>query len=389
MELIDPSLKQRIYSIDILRGIIMVIMALDHVRDYFTNAQFDPLDLTKTSPILFFTRIITHLCAPTFVFLSGTSAFLSLSKKKNKKAASIFLIKRGLWLLLLELTIIGFGFQFDIGFHMVFAQVIWAIGCSMLVLSLLIHLKPAYIAIIGLVLIFGHDVLDHINADSFGHDKLLWLMLHQQGFYAFNNYESIFVLYPILPWIGIMAVGYAFGTYFKLNAEHRKALFYKIGLSSLVLFVILRFINKYGDPFPWQPQTTLAKNIMAFIKVNKYPPSLFYVLLMLGISITALAFLENVNNKITNIFKVYGRVPMFYYLLHIYLIHGLAGLILYIKYGLSPFSKSLFDPGPAGWGYNLPIIYLIWLGVVIILYFPCRWFVKIKQTRSDWWLSYI
>ena len=389
MESTLPNARQRIFSIDILRGIIMCIMALDHVRDFYSNVNYDPLDLTKTSAALFFTRWITHFCAPTFVFLAGTSAFLSLSKKNDKSAASLFLLKRGIWLVVLEFSIITFGWQLDPGFHVLFAQVIWAIGCSMIVLSALVFLRPVYVGVIGLVLIFGHNAFDHVKADSFGQYKLLWMILHKQSFYAFNNRSAIFILYPLVPWVGVMAVGYAFGTLFKLDAAVRRSLFIKIGLSCLVLFIALRFSNLYGDPFPWQIQDSWWKDILAFIKCYKYPPSLLYLLMTLGISILALAGLEGINNRVTNFFLVYGRVPMFYYIPHLYIIH-LSQVFVALASG---FTVQQLQKGalgkPGAWGFSLPVVYFIWLAVVLILYFPCRWFMGVKQRRRNWWLSYI
>jgi uncharacterized membrane protein len=389
MEAALPIQKARIHSIDILRGIVMVIMALDHVRDFTSNAPFDPLDLSKTSLILFFTRWITHFCAPTFIFLSGASAYLSLSKKKNTKEASRFLLTRGLWLIVLELTIIGFGWQFDIGFHNIFTQVIWVIGWSMIILSALVYLKPVYVGMFGLILIFGHNLLDPITSDSFGHYKLVWMFLHEANFYQVNHYESVLMVYPLIPWAGVMAVGYAFGTLFKMEAAARRSLFIKIGLSSLLLFIVLRYFNLYGDPFPWQHQAVWWKNILAFVKCQKYPPSLQYVLMTLGVSITALALFDRTDNKLSRIFIVYGRVPLFYYILHVYLIHGIQLAIVLIK-GL-PLKQSLsIGPGSLGAdGFNLPVVYLIWLAVVFILYFPSRWYMKLKQWRNDWWLSYL
>jgi len=389
MEATLPVQKQRINSIDIVRGIVMIIMALDHVRDYMSNAQFNPLDLSKTTAIFFFTRWITHLCAPTFIFLSGASAYLSLSKKKTKKEASLFLLTRGLWLLLLELTIISFGWQFDIGFHTIFAQVIWVIGWSMIVLSALIYLKPMYVGLFGLILIFGHNTLDFIKADSFGNAKVWWMLLHETNFYQINHYESIFVLYPLVPWVGVMAAGYAFGTLFKLEPAARRALFIKTGIGCLLLFTVLRYFNIYGDPTPWQPQAVWWKNILAFINCQKYPPSLLYILMTLGISITALGLLEYSNNKLTRFFMVYGRVPFFYYLLHIYLVHGTA-FIIEISKGLSTQAVASIGPSSLGaHGFNLAGVYLIWLCIVLVLYFPCRWYMRLKQRRNDWWLSYL
>lgn len=389
MEAALPIQKARIHSIDILRGIVMVIMALDHVRDYMWFAQMDPLDLSKTSAILFFTRWITHFCAPTFIFLSGASAYLSLSKKKTTKEASLFLLTRGLWLIVLELTIISFGWQFDIGFHTIFAQVIWVIGWSMIILSALVYLKPIYVGLFGLVLIFGHNAFDYIKADDFGNYKVFWMLLHETNFYQINHYESIFVLYPLVPWVGVMAVGYAFGTLFKLEAKVRRRLFIKIGLACLFVFVVLRYFNIYGDPTPWEHQVVWWKDILAFVKCQKYPPSLQYLLMTLGVSITALAFLEHSNNRLTRIFTVYGRVPLFYYILHIYLIHTIE-LIVVLAKGLGNKPLQSIGPGSLGVdGFGLPVVYLIWLTVVIALYFPSRWYMRLKQRRNDWWLSYL
>ena len=369
----------------------MIIMVLDHVRDYFTVIKYDPLDLTQTSALLFMTRWITHFCAPIFIFLSGTSAFLSLSKRPSKASASVFLLKRGIWLLILELTVIGFGWQFDLGFHLIFAQVIWAIGCSMIFLAALIFLKPWKIAFIGLLLIFGHNLFDHVHAADLNQASVFWSLLHETGPLKINNYETFFNFYPLIPWIGVMAAGYAFGNLFQFEPVIRKRLFIRIGVACLALFFILRFFNIYGDPYPWQHQDTLLKSILAFIKCNKYPPSLLYILMTLGTATLALSFLENVNSKFTEIFKVYGKVPLFFYVIHIYIVHCLQLTVAYFA-GFSLKSMIAFPPPvsfPVSWGYSLPVIYIIWLSIVIALYLPCRWFMKVKQTRKNWWLSYL
>src|SRR5476651_1214102 len=359
MEAALPQQNSRIHSIDVVRGIIMVIMCLDHVRDFYSNSPFDPLDLDKTNVLMFMTRWITHLCAPTFIFLSGASAYLSLSKKKTKKEASLFLLSRGLWLLFLEFTIIGFGWQVTGVFHNIFAQVIWAIGWSMVIMSVLIYMKPIYIGIFGLVLIFGHNAFDYVKSDSFGHYKFFWMFLHEPGFYQFNSWESIFLMYPLVPWVGVMAAGYAFGTLFKFPPDKRKALFIKIGLGSLLLFLVLRGFNIYGDPFPWAHQAVWWKNILAVIRVQKYPPSLAYLLITLGISITALGLLERVDNKVTRIFTVYGRVPMFYYILHIYLVH-FSQIIAALLSGVTVAQLQQQGPGiPSPFGFGLPVVYLV------------------------------
>ncbi len=254
----------------------------------------------------------------------------------------------------------------------------------MVVLSGLVFFRPLYVGIFGLVLIFGHNAFDQIHASSLHGFQLGWMILHEQNFYQITPYESIFVLYPLVPWIGVMAAGYAFGTLFRLEPEVRKALFIKIGLSCLLLFVVLRYFSIYGDPHPWEHQTIWWKNILAFIKVHKYPPSLQYLLVTLGVSITALGLLEKVSNKVTDVFLVFGRVPMFYYIPHIYIIHISQVIIALNTGGTVQQLKS------GSWsGYSLPVVYLIWFTVVFILYFPCRWFMKIKQRRKDWWLSYL
>ncbi|QEC78531.1 DUF1624 domain-containing protein [Mucilaginibacter ginsenosidivorax] len=391
MEVSSSIENQRISAIDKLRGIIMVIMVLDHVRDYFTIARFDPLDLSKTTALLFMTRWVTHFCAPTFIFLSGISAFLSVSKRKNKKESCLFLVKRGVWLVLLELTLIGFGWQFDFGFHVLFIQVIWVIGWSMIILSFLTFLNARYIALFGLALIFGHNFLDGVHPAGISVYHLTWLFLHDVGIYKFNNYHSMFILYPLIPWLGVMCVGYAFGNIFKLEADLRKSIIIKTGLACLALFLILRFFNIYGDPHPWHIQLTWWKTILDFINCNKYPPSLLYLLMTLGVSVIALGCLEKISNKLTSVALVFGRVPLFFYILHIYLVHCTQLLIAFLTcYSLPDILKGPFRlPYASSWGFDLPFIYLIWLSIIILLYVPCRWFMNFKQKRKDWWLSYI
>lgn len=389
MESALPLQKPRIHSIDILRGIIMVLMAIDHTRDFFSNADFNPLDLDKTNAAYYLTRWVTHLCAPTFIFLSGASAYLS-SQKKTRQQTSRFLLSRGLWLIFLELTVVGFAWQFDVGFHTTIAQVIWAIGFSMIFLAALVYLKPLHIGIIGLALILGHNLLDVIKSASWGQYKFFWMFLHEQNFYAFSKTHAILLLYPVVPWCGVMAAGYAFGTLFQLEPAARRRLFVQIGLGCLLLFLVLRLFNLYGDPRPWVHQHTLEKEVFDIMNVQKYPPSLAYLLATLGVSIPALGLLEYTQNRITKIFTVYGRVPMFYYVLHIYLLHIAVELTALAKH--IPAKEFAYSGlpllGPHN-GFDLPIVYLIWLLVVIVLYFPCRWFMKIKQRRHDWWLSYI
>jgi uncharacterized membrane protein len=381
----------RIASVDILRGIIMVIMALDHVRDFFSNfRKYDPLDLDHTSVMMFFTRWITHFCAPVFVFLAGTSVFLSLSRGKTIQHASRTLFTRGLWLVLVEVTIVRLGWTFNFDYSLIILQVIWAIGISMIFLSLLIHLPKPIIAAIGLIIVFGHNYLDSIHASSFNNNAIYWNILHEQGAVHITKKVVLFVIYPVVPWIGVMALGYCFGSILKKEAKERDKWLYFIGSSCIALFIIIRFINQYGDPFPWKHRNDWT-SVLAFIKCQKYPPSLLYLLMTLGPSIAILPVLEKMKGTIANFFTVYGRVPMFYYALHIYLIHSLAiitGLILGVQAKVFTSNGALFDPN-LPWGFSLPIVYLYWIATVLLLYYPCRWFMNYKMEHKKWWLSYL
>src|SRR6185437_60779 len=383
---------KRIASIDILRGIIMILMALDHVRDFFSNfKEYDVLDLQHASTAMFLTRWITHFSAPVFVFLAGTSAFLSLSRGKTKKEAFLFLLSRGLWLIVLEFTIVRFGWQFNIDYSVVFVQVIWAIGWSMIVLSLLIYLPVPVIAAVALVIISLHNAFDNIHSAAMGNAGPLWNILHEQGPIPLGDHVILFVFYPLIPWIGVMAAGYCFGSLLLLPEDRRNKKLYLIGITSLLVFFILRAANSYGDPFPWEPQATWGRTALAFIKVNKYPPSLLYLLLTIGSAITVMPLLEKMNNGLARFFTVYGRVPMFYYILHIYLIHGMAlitGLILGFPSDIFTNNGGIFNPNN-GWGCSLPIVYLCWVCTVLLLYYPCLWFMQLKMRNKSWWLSYM
>jgi len=379
--------KIRIESIDVLRGIIMVIMALDHTRDFLTNQKFNPTDLTKASTVLFLTRFITHYCAPGFAFLAGTGAFLYQSNGKTKGQLSRFLITRGLWLILLELTLVnwavsisftGPSFNFNYGFVMLL--VFWVLGIGMILLAALIYLPVRVIAILGLILIFGHNALDNIDPKNLGNiGGTIWQFLHVQSIVTYaGGSRSIFVVYPIIPWAGVMAVGYSFGELFKLERDKRKRILTIIGWSAIALFIIIRLFNIYGDPNHWVSQGTWYRTVLSFINAQKQPPSLDFLLITLGPAILALAYLEGIKNKVTDIFRVYGRVPLFYFLLHLYLLQFLAFIIYHI-------TKLVHIT----YGFGLPVIYAVWLLAVIILYFPCRWYMKYKSTHKQWWLGYL
>jgi len=395
-QVLTPSQK-RISSIDLLRGLVMIIMALDHVRDYFhaDAYMYEPLDLGKTSVALFFTRWITHFCAPVFMLLAGTSAFL-VGQKKSKKELSVFLFTRGIWLILLEFTVVNFGWNFDISFTNIYFIVIWALGISMIALAGLIHLPWKIILLIGIVLVAGHNLLDNIHFDGNSFKSFIWAILHDQRFFNWNG-KNVLVAYPILPWIGIMALGYCLGSLYipAFSVERRKRILLILGCSSIVLFVLIRFVNIYGDPNPWTTQQTIVFSFLSFIKVTKYPPSLLYTLITLGPALLFLAFSENITGRAMKIISVYGRVPMFYYLLHIYLIHLTtmlaAGLFTDFSWRIWLLKQPLwFAESLKGYGFSLGIVYLVWMGIVIAVYPLCKWYDRYKTSHKEkWWLSYL
>lgn len=380
MPQVTAPTTNRILSIDILRGIVMVVMALDHTRDFFSGYKFEPTDLQHASTAMFFTRWITHFCAPVFIFLSGTSAFLSLGRRGTKQQAAMRLLTRGLWLIVLEVTFVRFGWAFNVDYRLVFLQVIWAIGISMIALSGLIFLPMQAIAAIGLVMIFGHNLLDHVQLQSV---PVLWQLLHVQGPVTYGQGNTIMIIYPLIPWIGVMATGYCFGLIFRYPEQQRNRQLYLIGGSAIVLFILLRSINNYGDPSPWQAGDNIWRTILSFVNCTKYPPSLLYLLMTLGIAITLLPMLEKLKGPMSRFFLVFGRVPLFYYVLHLYVIHGTAIIAGYLLKGDG--AASVFSHP----GYTLVSVYLFWIFVIGVLYLPCRWFMRIKQTHKQWWLSYL
>ena len=393
--------RTRLNSVDLLRGIVMVIMALDHVREFFhvSATAFDPLDLTKTNTLLFFTRWVTHFCAPTFVFLAGTGAFLSTSRGKTKPELARFLLTRGLWLILLEMTLVRFGWFFNFDYHFMFMQVIWAIGCSMIVLAGLIFLPLRWVAAFGLLLIFAHNAFDSVRAQDAGGFRWLWVVLHETNVVMPRPGMLVLMAYPLVPWVGVMAVGYAFGRLLLFERERRRRILLQLGAASVALFLVLRATNIYGNPRPWTMQASGWFTFLSFINTLKYPPSLLYLLMTLGPAILALALFDRAPGKepgrLARPFVVFGRVPMFYYLLHVPLIHLSALAFAYVGGGPVGwlFRNWLIstppDARPAEWGYGLPVVYAVWACVVVALYPLCRWFAGVKARRRDAWLSYL
>ncbi|UFH53469.1 DUF1624 domain-containing protein [Spirosoma sp. KNUC1025] len=384
----------RLTSIDTLRGLVMVIMALDHTRDFLhVNGMFyNPTDLNTTNPALFFTRILTHICAPTFVFLAGLSAKLS-GAQRGARQLSGFLLSRGLWFIFLEITVINFAFWFDPTFSFVQLQVMWAIGISMIVLSGLIWLPGRVLLCIGLGLVTGHNLLDGVTVSATSRWYWLWSMVHERSVIRLTPDFQLAFMYPVLPWIGIMTLGYCAGNWYDRSvtpAWRRRKLVW-IGIAALTSFILLRLTNVYGDPLSWHKQSDVVLTLMSFLNVTKYPPSLLYTLLLLGIALLMLSALESRRVSWMNIFAVYGRVPLFYYVLHFYLIHAVSVLHL-LAAGVS-WQRIDFKKGtggiPPGEGVSLGMTYLIWFVLVVALYPLCNWYYRFKRTRTGWFWRYL
>jgi uncharacterized membrane protein len=393
----DLVKSRRITSIDLLRGFIMIIMALDHVRDYFHADAFlyDPLDLDKTSIILFFTRWITHFCAPIFVLLAGTSAFLS-GQRRTKKELAAFLLKRGIWLIILEETAINFSWFFNTHFTFFVLGVIWVLGLSMICLAGLIFLPRKWILGIGLLMVFGHNLLDSIHFN--GHDLagFLWGAIHERKTFAVGN-TRIGEGYHIIPWAGVMAIGYCLGTIFSngFDVLRRRKILLQLGVGSWILFIFLRSINMYGNLYPWTVQLSPVRTILSFLNITKYPPSLDYLLVTEGFAFIFLALTENISNRLAKIISVYGRVPMFYYIIHIWLIH-LFAMVLVVMQGhpwtdMTGFTRWVDGMANLeGYGLSLGAVYLIWIALIAILYPLCKRYDRYKSSHKDkWWLSYL
>ncbi len=384
---------KRILSIDITRGLVMIIMALDHTRDliHITSVTQQPTDLLTTSPALFFTRWVTHLCAPTFVFLSGASAYLSF-KNKNIGEARRFLLYRGLTLIILEFTLVNFGLWFDIHFNVFLFNVIGTIGFGFIILSLLLKSSVKTIALTGLLIIFLHNLAPLIPFAETSLFKKILMPFFAPGAFPFGGGKIFVMGYPPIPWLGVMLVGFAAGKLFELPAAQRKSVFIKSGLVSLILFIVIRGVNIYGDSIPWATQKNPLYTFLSFMNVTKYPPSLVFCLVTLGIMFLILSLLEGVNNKITKIITVYGKVPLFYFLIHWYILHPIMFLIVFLQGYKSSDLLFGFNLGrPKGIsGVNLLLTYLIWIGVVIMLYPLCKWYGKYKENHKEKkWLRYL
>lgn len=395
----SSNLKKRIDSVDLLRGLIMIFMALDHARyPYFSNLTISPEDINQTYPALFLTRWITHFCAPLFFLLAGTGAYLSLASGKTVRDISRFFWTRGLWLIFLEMTVIAFAWSFNFTWR--FGGVIWALGWSMLLMALLVRLPLILIAIFGIGIITLHNLLDGINSSDLGSMGWFWTFFHSIGNIRIESFGyDFFILYALIPWVGIMAAGFVLGVVFTYSQEKRLRFLFITGTALILGFIILRATNFYGDQAAFQIQESFSKTFIAFLNTSKYPASLQFILMTIGPALILLAWFEKFDYK--SVFGwfgqkilVFGRVPMFYYILHIFLLHLLAiavGLINGQSIGwlLGEQKLPVFRQIPAGYGYELPFVYLMTFLSIVLLYFPCRWFEEVKRKRREWWLKYL
>ena len=397
----------------------MIVMVLDHTRDYVHTGGLtaDPTNLATTTPMLFLTRWVTHYCAPIFVFLAGVGAHLQLSRgipaspggfrgTRTTRDLSRFLVTRGLWLIVLEFTVIRVTTWFNVDYSLLANfQVIWALGVSMIVLAALIHLPLGVIAAFGAVLVVGHNAFDGIRAVSWqgpgspvqsAFDKL-WILLHQGGEFVpvfGGSGPVIFVVYPLVPWIGVIALGYVCGSLYSLDPGRRRVLLRRVGLALIAAFIVIRATNVYGDPRPWTPQNTLLFSAFSFVNTTKYPVSLLYLLMTIGPALLALAWFESRRaSRAEQVVTRVGRVPLFFYLWQWPLAHGLAVLLSLAAgkavgyYFMSP--PAVFAAMPPGAGFDLPVVYLCWAAIIAVLIPMCLWFARIKASNPAWWLKYL
>lgn len=392
----NKTTSQRIVSLDILKGLVMILMTLDHVRDYFHYDAFfyDPTDLSQTSPALFLTRFVTHFCAPVFVMLAGTSAYL-VGRRMSKNELSVWLLKRGLWLIFLEITVIKFAWVFSANLAPIWLGVIWAIGAGMISLALFIRLPKFFSLGIAMLMIFGHNALDGFHPEGNEFIASVWKLLHVRSEIFLGGLE-LRIIYPVIPWLGLMIVGYYFGSLYQpeFNRKQRLRILLYSGISCLLLFTVLRFDNFYGDPSPWIKQSSPVFSFLSFINVTKYPPSLLYLLITIGPSLLFLYLFEKLDFSWLKPVITIGRVPMFWYIVHLFVIHFVAIIAAMLTgYKFSDMILTGFvtrEPHLKGYGFSLWAVYLFWIGICLLLYPVSSWYANYKKTNRDkWWLSYL
>jgi uncharacterized membrane protein len=390
----DVSRRPRIDSIDLLRGLIIIVMALDHSRDFFGDFAASPTDLSTTTAALFFTRWITHICAPVFFLLTGVGARLMLGRVE-KKALSRFLLTRGLWLLVLEVLVMRFALQFNLDYRVTVITVLWGLGWAMITLSALIWLPLWSIAAFGVVLVAGHNALDGIDPGTLGVLSPLWMVLHQPGIVLNTGHVLVEVSYVLIPWVGVTALGFVLGGVYRWSALSRQRFLWRLGIGLVAGFLVLRFANVYGDPLPWAWEKSPLWTVMSFLNTNKYPPSLLFLMMTLGPAILLLRVFDGGTPAPLRPALIIGKVPLFFYVVHFYLIHALAVVASYVRFGTvrevfqSPDLGHFPFSAPPGWSLGLPMVYLVWIVVVVTLFPLCRWYAGVKRRRDDWWLSYL
>ncbi len=387
----EPSLPAtRHRAMDLVRGLVMVVMVLDHTRDFYFGMRIDPTDLAVTWPLLFFTRWITHFCAPGFVMLAGASAYL-YGRKRTAAERRRFLVTRGLWLVVLELTLVHFGWDPEPEYAFVLLQVIWAIGWSMVLLAPISSLSPRALVAIGATIVIGHGLLDSVHLGSTEGERFLWSVVHEQQAFSPREGMRVIVAYPLVPWVGVMALGFGLGELYLGDAEKRRRALIGMGVGSIAAFVVVRAIDRYGDPEPWVTQDSAIFTLMSFLNCTKYPPSLDYLLMTLGPLLLLLATFERfaLPSVVARVLETFGRVPLFFYVTHLYLLSISAATFAWFRWG-----EHAFESPPEGHRgcpeWSLGGAYAVWASAIAILYWPCAWFARLKERRSKdwWWLSY-
>ena len=391
---------RRVVAIDAIRGVVMVLMALDHVRDFVHRGamSYSPTDLARTTTALFLTRWVTHICAPVFMFTAGMGAFLWWQQSRTREQLSTFLLTRGFWLLVLELTVMRLAYNFDFSQrYPLLLLVLWALGACMIGLAALVWLPLRALAVLSIAVVTLHNRLDHVTASQFGASAGIWNLIHEAGAFRLAG-ATVIVGYPLVPWIAVMALGFCFGRVFLMESSLRRRYLVAIGAASTLAFVVIRALNRYGDPVPWSTQSSVIDTALSFLNTTKYPPSLAFLLMTLGPALLALAYFDLAELKPSNPLVVFGRVPLFFFVIHFYAAHATAVVLAWLRYGRASLTFALHpvpsmdgprELFPAGFGYDLWVVYVVWTLIGLGLYPACRWFARIKGTRRDWWLSYL